>query len=147
MLQHNKTRYPVWASLAHDYLSVMASSVSSERAFSSAGITISKRHNRLKGDIVEALQGLKCMIRNDLLFREASCTVSAELAEVEDARDRILGHGTADGVQQPEDSDAPVELNSEHEDSGSWDTMVDGLDDDDEALDDDDDDVYLQKLD
>lgn len=48
----------------------MASSVSSERAFSSAGITISKRCNRLKGDIVEALQFLKCLIRRDLVFRE-----------------------------------------------------------------------------
>ena len=48
----------------------MASSVSSERAFSSAGITISKRRNRLKGNIVEALQFLKCAIRSDLIFRE-----------------------------------------------------------------------------
>ncbi|EJF61812.1 hypothetical protein DICSQDRAFT_38309, partial [Dichomitus squalens LYAD-421 SS1] len=62
----NATRHPVWASLARDYLSIMASSVSSERAFSSAGITISKRRNRLKGDIVEAPQGLKCMIRQEL---------------------------------------------------------------------------------
>ncbi|GBE78345.1 hypothetical protein SCP_0112300 [Sparassis crispa] len=51
----NATRYPVWASLARDYLSIMASSVLSECAFSSAGITISKRHNRLNADIVEAL--------------------------------------------------------------------------------------------
>jgi hypothetical protein len=49
----------------------MASSVSSERAFSHGGITISKRRNRLKGDIVEALQCIKCAIRHDLLFREA----------------------------------------------------------------------------
>jgi hypothetical protein len=47
----------------------MASSVSSERAFSSAGITISKRRSRLKGDIVEALQFLKCLLRKDLIFR------------------------------------------------------------------------------
>jgi hAT family C-terminal dimerisation region len=47
----------------------MASSVSSERAFSSAGITISKRRNRLQGNIVESLQFLKCLIRNDLIFR------------------------------------------------------------------------------
>ena len=65
----NAHRYPVWASLARNYLAVMASSVSSERAFSSAGITISKRHSRLKGDIVEALQFLKCLIRQDLIFR------------------------------------------------------------------------------
>ncbi len=41
----------------------MASSVSSEHAFSSAGITITKRQNRLKGDIVEALQFLKAFYR------------------------------------------------------------------------------------
>ena len=48
----------------------MASSVSSERAFSAAGITISKRRNRLQGDIVEALECIKCLIHRDLLFRE-----------------------------------------------------------------------------
>ena len=48
----------------------MASSVSSERAFSAGGITINKRRNHLNGDIVEALQFLKCAIRQDLLFRE-----------------------------------------------------------------------------
>ena len=41
----------------------MASSVSSERAFSSAGITITKRRNRLKADVVEALQILKACFR------------------------------------------------------------------------------------
>ncbi len=60
----------MWASLAQDYLSIMASSMSSERAFSSAGITIRKRRNRLKGDIVEALQFLKFAIRRDLIFQE-----------------------------------------------------------------------------
>jgi hypothetical protein len=48
----------------------MGSSVSSERAFSSAGITITKRRNRLQADIVEALQFLKCLIRKDLIYRE-----------------------------------------------------------------------------
>ena len=48
----------------------MASSVSSERAFSSASITITKRHNRLDGDIVEALQFLKSMIHQDLMVRD-----------------------------------------------------------------------------
>jgi len=46
----------------------MASSVSSERAFLSAGITISKRRNRLGADIVEALQFLKCWSRRELIF-------------------------------------------------------------------------------
>jgi len=48
----------------------MASSVSSERAFSQGGITISKRRSRLKGDIVEALQCVKCALHHDLLFRD-----------------------------------------------------------------------------
>ncbi|KAJ7615811.1 hypothetical protein FB45DRAFT_757400, partial [Roridomyces roridus] len=38
--------------------------------FSSAGITITKRRNRLKADIVEALQCLKCFILHDLLFHK-----------------------------------------------------------------------------
>lgn len=66
----NSSRFPVWASLAKDYLSIMGSSVSSERAFSSAGITISKRRNRLKGDIVEALQFIKCLLQKELIYRE-----------------------------------------------------------------------------
>jgi len=76
--------FPVWASLAHDYLAIMGSSVSSERAFSSAGITISKRRNRLKGDIVEALQFLKCLFQKDLIFREhaPSSILEAEYADV-----------------------------------------------------------------
>ena len=45
----------------------MASSVSSERAFSLAGITISKRRNCLDADIVEALQCLKSFIAQDLM--------------------------------------------------------------------------------
>jgi hypothetical protein len=48
----------------------MSSSVSSERAFSQGGITISKRRSCLKGDVVEALQCIKCAIRHDLLSRE-----------------------------------------------------------------------------
>ena len=46
----------------------MASSVSSERAFSLAGITIGKWRSWLKGDIVEVLQFLKCLIHCDLVF-------------------------------------------------------------------------------
>ena len=61
----------------------MASSVSSERAFSQGGITISKRRSSLKGDIVEALQCIKCGIRSDLLFREAGPSSSTE-ADLED---------------------------------------------------------------
>jgi hypothetical protein len=78
-------RYPIWASLARDYLAIMASSVSSERAFSAAGITISKCRNRLKGDIVKALQCLKCLYHQDLIFCEViTCS------EEEDVLDEVL---------------------------------------------------------
>ena len=59
----------------------MASSILSEHAFSSTRITISKRCNRLKGDIVEALQILKCLFHHDLIFQEVlhSSTIEKEL--------------------------------------------------------------------
>ena len=44
-LKVNQIQYPVWASLAPNYLPIMASSVSSERAFSSLGITITRQPN------------------------------------------------------------------------------------------------------
>ena len=59
----------------------MASSVSSERAFSSAGITLSKRRNRLQADIVEALQFLKCALKSNLIFREVVSTAEEEEKE------------------------------------------------------------------
>ena len=46
----------------------MSSLVSSEQAFSQGGITISQLQSCLKGDIVEALQCIKCAIRTELLF-------------------------------------------------------------------------------
>ena len=113
--QLNAHRYPTWASLARDYLSVMASSVSSERAFSLAGITITKRRNRLKGDVVEALQCMKCIYHNELLFREVQVASdiekeldAAEVVDVEMGSDEVL----------------------EEADRFSWDSMI--VDDDDE---------------
>lgn len=76
----NAHRFETWASLARDYLAIMASSVSSERAFSAAGITISKRRNALKADIVEALQVLKSLISTDMIFREPDTTLDWEFA-------------------------------------------------------------------
>ena len=79
--EHSGTYGQTWTSIARDYLPIMASSVSSERPFSSAGITISKRRNRLKPDIVEALQCLKCLYKNDFIFHDMllSSTVEKDL--------------------------------------------------------------------
>ena len=105
-------QYHVWASLARDYLAIMGSSVSSERAFSAAGIAITKHRNRLCGDIVEALQFLKCLIRKDIIYREvpSRSVLEYELENVEED----------DG--SPGWEDVP---NGE-----AWDTFV--IDDDDE---------------
>ena len=62
----------------------MGSSVSNERAFSAAGITISKRRNRLKGDIVEALEFLKSLYVRDLIFRDLPTAAAEEELEVLD---------------------------------------------------------------
>jgi hypothetical protein len=118
----NASRYPVWASLSSDFLSIMATSVSSERAFSSAGITISKRRNRLKADIVEALQCLKCMFKRNLMFREADDpTVSMER--------QLISEGTT-ALNKTQDSDG-------------WDNMVVDLAEDDCLLDDGDIDILF----
>lgn len=71
----------------------MSSSISSKRAFSHGGITISKRRNRLKGDIVEALQCLMCTIQHDLLFWELapSSRLEAGLADSEDDMEETTG--------------------------------------------------------
>ena len=75
----NATRYgPVWTAIARDFLAIMASSVSSERAFSSAALTITKCRNRLKGDVVEALQVMKCLLKHDLVFRESGPSSTTE---------------------------------------------------------------------
>jgi hAT family C-terminal dimerisation region len=91
----------------------MASSVSSERAFSSAGITLTKRRNRLKGDIVEALQFMKCLFHQDLLFREV-CTV----AEEELILDAALNPG-----DDAKSDDAAVNAEPGPEGSSSWEDL------------------------
>jgi hypothetical protein len=100
--QLNQECHPVWASLARDYLSIMASSVSSERAFSQGGITITKRRNRLKGDIVEALQCVKCAIRHDLIFREPAPSSILE-AEFDSSDESDGEHEWEDVEEEPWD--------------------------------------------
>lgn len=93
----------------------MASSVPSEQAFSSAGITISKCCNRLKPDVVEALQCLKFMIKHDLFFHLDPSVAADEM----------------------EQEEAALQLDSEVGDKGekSWDEMwIIDDDDDDEGV-------------
>ncbi|KAG6855299.1 hypothetical protein H0H87_005326 [Tephrocybe sp. NHM501043] len=59
-------------------MAIMASSVSSEHAFSSAGVTISKHCNRLKGNIVEAIQFIKCTASHNILYCEEVLPLTEE---------------------------------------------------------------------
>jgi len=74
-----------------DYLAIMLSSVSSEHAFSQGGIMISKCRNRLKGDIVEALQCIKSGIQHDLLFQEPAPSSRLESEELDEELESISG--------------------------------------------------------
>ena len=117
------------SSSARDVLPIMASSVSSEHAFSSAGITITKRRNQLKPDVVEALQFLKCTYHRDLLFREEPSTQfevdESGLGDVEDfMEDNLNGLGEKAG----------------------WDTMVKDLVDDEDFVIHDEDDLFMQDI-
>ena len=84
----------------------MGSSVSSERAFSSAGITILKRRNRLKPDIVEALQFLKSHYRHDCIFREQQPSLVLE------------------GQLEVVDEDGDLDWEDEEEPTAAWDSLV-----------------------
>ena len=66
----------------------MASSVSSECAFLAAALTITKRHNRLKGDIIEAIQVLRMLYNHDLMFREPAPSSALEL-EMEEEKNAV----------------------------------------------------------
>ncbi|CAG8691602.1 16950_t:CDS:2, partial [Cetraspora pellucida] len=58
--QHSK--YPILSIIARDYLSIQATSIASEQAFSIAGMVISKERNRLKEGTARAILCLKTWI-------------------------------------------------------------------------------------
>lgn len=105
----------------HDYLAIMASSVLSESTFSAAGITISKCQNCLEGDIIEALQCLKSLIHQDLLF----CDVVSATQDEEDL-------DLAD--QDPANDEADMSKDVHDGKDWSWDRLVEGLDDEEEQV-------------
>ena len=51
----NSVKYPILATLAKEYICIMATSVPSERVFSKTGEIISKKRNRLKDNIVNKI--------------------------------------------------------------------------------------------
>jgi hypothetical protein len=94
----------------------MSSSISSKHAFSQGGITVSKQQNRLKGDIVKALQIVKFSIWHDLLFQEPGLTSLLELEELDDSK-LEAGSGMKTAGDDSDDED-------------SWDIMLNDVNDD-----------------
>ena len=116
---------------ARDYLAIMPTSVSSERAFSQGGITIRDRRTRLKPDVVEALQFLKCAIRQDLVLQasvpETQREQEIEAEEIgEDSSDLETGLVGSDVDVSPrswdlllDEDDMDLYTDDEHQDVGS----------------------------
>ena len=78
----HETTSAVWGNTDHNH---MVDPISNR-------ITISKWHSCLKGDIVEALQCIKCAIQHDLLFQEPAPSLISEAEEtsnqeLEDAKE------------------------------------------------------------
>ncbi|CAG8712030.1 2306_t:CDS:2, partial [Scutellospora calospora] len=61
--QEHSTDYPILAKLARKYLSIPATSVPSERLFSSAGLTITEKRISLNSEFVESILFLKAALK------------------------------------------------------------------------------------
>ncbi|KAJ3566999.1 hypothetical protein NP233_g6642 [Leucocoprinus birnbaumii] len=84
--QDNQHRFPTIFCLALDILPIQASAVPCKRVFSSAKETMTPRRNRIKSDLMEALQMLKFSLRygrTSLSFTEG-LSKQTELASLED---------------------------------------------------------------
>lgn len=65
--QINAAEYPTIFAMALDYLPIQATSVPCERVFSAAALTDTPRRNRMKPELMEALQMTKFSIRRERL--------------------------------------------------------------------------------
>jgi hypothetical protein len=72
--------------MARNYLAIQGSTVASERAFSSGGLTATARRNRLSGDIFEALEILKSGYCNGHIraSEQAEAHIIAYMGELDD---------------------------------------------------------------
>ncbi|KAJ8089738.1 hypothetical protein PM082_015006 [Marasmius tenuissimus] len=115
-----------WTAIARDLLPVMVLSVSSERAFSSAGITITKHWNQLHGNVVKALQVLKIAFwreeENILHQMMPSLTLEEEEEELECAEATQMAQ-----VDKPKVDDGYKLVFDLHSDCEESDTDMDNV--------------------
>lgn len=84
---HEKT-FPTLFRIAMDYLPVQASSVPCERIFSSSAETDTKKRNRIKPELMEALQILKFALKKERLHFTSGLLISeTELLEISNKDD------------------------------------------------------------
>ena len=107
----------------------MAYSVASERAFSSAGITISKRRNRLDSDIVEALQCLKSLLQQNLMstvFPTVALGVADEemMLDIADKQPTNQEGSTSEAIKAVEDWTLEAVVEDANEDAFADDVEV-----------------------
>jgi len=65
--QAHESEFPILSSMARDYLTIQATSVASEHAFSIAGNTITKTRNRLLAETARACLCVKSWLDNNLV--------------------------------------------------------------------------------
>ncbi|KIO18794.1 hypothetical protein M407DRAFT_83547 [Tulasnella calospora MUT 4182] len=82
--QHHSCKYPTLYRIALDVLPAQASAVPCERAFSSSKETLTKRRNRLSPALVEALQHLKFLVRQQRLNFMLEQDVTEEELSIEE---------------------------------------------------------------
>jgi hypothetical protein len=84
MSQLNEKTFPTLFTIAMNYLPIQASSVPSERVFSSSAETDTKKHNRIHPILMEALQMLKFALKKERLdFMQGWSTTENTMRERE----------------------------------------------------------------
>ena len=79
----HEASYPTLAMMARDFFAIPASSVSSERAFSSSGGLISKKRTRLANNTIRAMMCIKEWTRKDFVAPKGGAMVEDAATEPE----------------------------------------------------------------
>jgi hypothetical protein len=110
-----------------DYLPIMASSVPSERVFSSAGLTVTKRRTRLKPDVMEALQVMKFKLKQERLFltRGLSSALERRLLNLNSEQDVVEDTFSDDCEMSEDDTEVNMLLDSDCEEEGTGNSDLD----------------------
>lgn len=112
ILQHHSRKYPTLYRIALDVLPAQASAVPCERAFSSSKETLTKRRNRLSPALVEALQHLKFLVRQQRLNFMLEQDVTEEELSIEerDAQMTVTREMIRDAIEADDPENALQEI-------------------------------------